>query len=234
MNEAKKPPKFYRRWYFIAPLAVILALLLTAVTAMLLLFSPVPNYQPDQLTSTQLKIHGVVLNRIMADMVKSKPDTIREIILDETEVNAIFVLAENGQRLANFFSPRNDNGKVNIKPQNYKLLFKNGILIVNAAVDTHWRTPAGSYIALRIAGTPAITAANADFVISSATAGIIPIPKSMVQKIITDNIPKIKNEEYFKIARDIIVTMNITADNKLQVSYYPYRARKYLMRSLNF
>lgn len=230
-SDAKKP--FFSRWYVITTIGLMVAFILTSSVIVMLLFSNNPNYTPEPLNSTQFEVHGRILNKIMSDIIKSKPDTIKEIVLDEIEVNAVFVLAENGQKLANFFSPVAVKDNKQAKNQNYKLKFKNGKIIIDLAIDTNIITPAGRFICLKVSGIPSITSSNVDFLPDSTHAGAIPVPDTIASMFIANMLDKIKNEEYYKIAREIIVSTEVVDNQKIKISYYPYRARKNLLRNFS-
>jgi hypothetical protein len=222
-------------------LAGFIGKMLLVIAAMLLVFIVVlafavlgsqPKLQTNNLSSNQLKLQSVIINRMLADIIKSKDGDISQVELSEEEVNSIFTTLENGSKLLDFFSV-NDQSSAQIQPpQNYKLLFQNKKLIIDIAVDTKFNNPFGSYIWLNIHGTPEITDKDAWINVESASAGILPLPKDVTATAVRMMLDKFKDEKYYKIAREVIVRASVTPEGKLLIVYRPNKLRKLVFKNL--
>ncbi|MFA6103317.1 MAG: hypothetical protein WCV67_15655 [Victivallaceae bacterium] len=217
-----------------------IARMLLVITGVLLVFIIVlafavlgshPEFKPGNINSNQVRLQSLILNRILADIMKSQSGDTSRIELSEEEVNSILTMLENGSKLADFFSS-NDRRRAQIQPQqNYKLIFKNKKLIIDIAVDTKFNNPIGSYIWLNIHGTPEITEKDAWLNVQSASAGAVPLPKDITATVIRMLLDKVKDEEYYKIAREIIVKANVTPEGKLLLVYRPNTLRRLVFKN---
>ena len=145
---------------------------------------------------------------------------------------AKLTLLENGSKLTDFFSTKDrDNAQIQ-PPQSYKILFQNKKLIIDIAVNTKFSNPLGSYIWLNINGTPEITETDAWLNVHSASAGAVPLPKDITATIIRMLLDKYKNEQYYKIAREIIVKANVTPEGKILLVYRPNTLRRLVFKNL--
>jgi len=218
-----------------------IAKMLLVVAGMLLLFililafavlSSQPKFKPGNLNSNQFTLQSRIINRLLADIMKSQNSDVSQIELSEEEVNSIFTMLENGSKLTDFFSAK-DRDNTEIRPsQNYKILFQNKKLIIDFAVDTKFSNPLGSYIWLNIHGTPEITETDAWLNVQSASAGAMPLPKDITATIIRMLLDKYKNEQYYKIAREIIVKANVTPEGKILLVYRPNTLRRLVFKNL--
>jgi hypothetical protein len=219
---------------FIAKILLVIAGALLAFIIILAftLLGSHPEFKPGNLNSNQLMLQSRIINRMLADIMKSQTGDISQIELSEDEVNSIFTILENGSKLADFFSVSDRNSAQIQPPQNYKLSFQNKKLIIDIAVDTRFNNPLGSYIRLNIHGTPEITEKDAWLNVESASAGAMPLPKDITATAIRMLLDKVKDEEYYKIAREVIVKANVTPEGKLLIIYRPNKLRHIVFKNL--
>ena len=222
-------------------LAGFIAKMLLVIAAVLLVFIIIlafavlgsqPKFQTSRLDSNQLKMQSVIINRMLADIMKSKSGDVSEVELSEAEVNSILTTIENGSKLMDFFSVTDQSSVKEQPPQNYKILFQNKKLIIDLAVDTKFNNPFGSYIWLKIHGTPEITEKEAWLNVDSASAGALPLPKDVTATVIRMMLDKVKDDKYYKIAREVIVKASVTPEGKLLIVYRPNKLRSLVFKNL--
>lgn len=231
MSQEQVKSKKSGRLYLIAKVLLVLAgLLLVLIIAMAFtVLGSHPEYSPNELNSNQIMLQSKIINRILPDIMKSKPDDICQIELNEEEVNSIITLIENGGKLSDFFSP-GKQGSPQIQPsQNYKVVFQNKQFDISLAVDTK---TFGSYVHLKLQCTPIITEKEASIKVESASAGVLPLPKEFTANIIKAQLESARNEQYYKIFREIIISASITPDGKLMIIYRPNELKSILVKNI--
>lgn len=234
MAKSKKKSKSSGLAGFIAKMLLVIAavLLVLIVCLAFAVLGSQPKFTTNSLNSNQVKLQSVVINRLLADIMKSRDGDISQVELSEAEVNSIFTTIENGSKLLDFFSVTDQNDAITSQPQNYKLLFQNKKLIIDVAVDTKFNNPFGSYIRLNIHGTPEITEKDAWLNVESAYAGALPLPKDVTATIIRMLLDNVKDDKYYKIAREVIVRANVTPEGKLLIAYRPNKLRSLVFKNI--
>ena len=231
MSKEQGKAKKSGRLYLIAKILLVLAgLLLVLIIAMAFaVLGSHPKYAPNEFNSNQIMLQSKIINRMLPDIMKSKPGDICRVELNEEEVNSIITLIENGGKLSDFFSPGKQESP-QIQPlQNYKVLFQNKKFDISLAVDT--RT-FGSYIRFNLQCIPEITDKEALIKVESAYAGALPLPKEFTANIIKEQLNNSRNEQYYKMFREIIVSASITPEGKLLITYRPNELKSILLKNI--
>ena len=234
MAKSKKKSKSSGLAGFIAKMLLVIAavLLVLIVCLAFAVLGSQPKFTTNSLNSNQVKLQSVVINRLLADIMKSRDGDISQVELSEAEVNSIFTTIENGSKLLDFFSVTDQSNAKEQPPQNYKILFQNKKLIIDLAVDTKFNNPFGSYIWLKIHGTPEISEKDAWLNVDSASAGALPLPKDVTATVIRMMLDKVKDDKYYKIAREVIVKASVTPEGKLLIVYRPNKLRSLVFKNL--
>lgn len=231
MSKEQGKSKKSGRLYLIAKILLILAgLLLALIIGMAFaVLGSQPKYKPNDLNSSQIMLQSQILNRMLPDIMKSKPGDICQIELNEEEVNSIITLIENGGRLADFFSPGKNDGPQIQPVQNYKVVFQNKKFDISLAVDANLFN---SYIRFNLQGIPEITEKDATLKVESASAGALPLPRDFTASVIKSQLEDAKNKAAYKLVREIVISAAVTPEGKLLITYHPDKLKSIFLKNI--